>query len=161
MEDDEQKTESVMDSAMREKIAGIRQDFDAFFKQFEETVKYPSLENLKIMRDQVFENGEKEFELGSTLSQIINQCEAVDDDEDEDLFDDDFDWADDQEQFVLIEEAFGLLKDSSELLARLKKYRKHILLELDAHDELPRALSGLHDTLLERLEKIADVQYEF
>lgn len=161
MEDNEEKAQSVMDSALQAKIAGIRRDFDAFFNQFEETVKYPSLENLIKMRDQVFENGEKEFELGTTLSRIINKCQSVEDEEDDDFIDGDFDWADDQELFVLLEEALELLKDSAELLARLKKYRKHILLELDAHDELPRALSGLHDALLERLEKISDVCYEF
>jgi hypothetical protein len=57
-----------------------------------------------------------------------------------------------------LHESLHLSEELLELLNQMKHYRRHILLELDEHEELPRALSGLHDTLLERLEELADVR---
>ncbi len=151
---------TVLVSSLQARIELVRQDVEAFYAAMQEMVKDPTTEKLTQLRDKAFEHAENEFELGSILSRIINQTETVGEDE-IDLEEGDFDWADDQEMFVLLEEALELLKGSAELLARMKKYRKHILLELDEYGELPRALSGLHDALLERLEKLADVRNDF
>ncbi len=163
MEDNQPNREPILDEGLREEMAQIRKRFEAFYQQIEETIQDPSVENLTRMRDQVFENGEKEFELGSLLSRIVHQNQAEEEDflEPDEPADEDMERADDQELYLLIDEAFTLLKDSSDLLVRTKKYRKHILLELDEYGELPRALSGLHDALIEKLEKIVDVTGEF
>ncbi len=163
MEDNQQNSEPILDEGLREEMAQIRKRFEAFYQQIEETIQDPSVENLTRMRDQVFENGEKEFELGSLLSRIVHQNQAEEEDflEPDEPADEDMERADDQELYLLIDEAFTLLKDSSDLLVRTKKYRKHILLELDEYGELPRALAGLHDALIEKLEKIVDVTGEF
>lgn len=160
MEDNKQTPKLVLESSLQERIELVRQDVEAFYAAMQEMVKDPSPEKLAQLRDKAFEHAEDEFELGSILSRMINQKETMDLD-DVDLEEGDFDWADDQEMFVLLEEALELLKSSAELLARMKKYRKHILLELDEYGELPRALSGLHDALLERLEKLVDVRNDF
>ncbi len=151
---------TVLVSSLQARIELVRQDVEAFYAAMQEMVKDPTTEKLTQLRDKAFEHAENEFELGSILSRIINQTESVDE-KGIDLEEGDFDWADDQEMFVLLEEALELLKGSAELLARMKKYRKHILLELDEYGELPRALSGLHAALLERLEKLADVRNDF
>lgn len=160
MEERTKKFETINDPTLQEKVEAIHQVFETFFASMKDMVKDPSVENLEKVRDMVFDNAERQFEFGSVLSRIINQSHSDDDFEVEEE-DADFDWADDQEMFVLLEEALELLKSSAELLARMKKYRKHILLELDEYGELPRALSGLHDALLERLEKLADVRNDF
>jgi hypothetical protein len=164
MDDNQQKTETPQELHLRERILQMRQEFEAFFKQMEETIQDPTVENLTKMRDQVFENGESEFELGSMLSKIISKNQAIEDGENDELDEEgyeDFERAEDLELFVLIEECFTLLQDTSEFVARLKKYQKHILLELEENDELPRALSGLHDALIEKLESLLDVTCEF
>ncbi len=163
MEDNQQNSEPILDEGLREEMAQIRKRFEAFYQQIEETIQDPSVENLTRMRDQVFENGEKEFELGSLLSRIVHQNQTEEEDflQPDEPADEDMERADDQELYLLLDEAFTLLKDSSDLLVRTKKYRKHILLELDEYGELPRALSGLHDALIEKLEKIVDVTGEF
>lgn len=163
MEDNQPNTQPILDEGLREEMVQIRKRFEAFYQQIEETIQDPTIENLTRMRDQVFEHGEKEFELGSLLSKIVHQSQAEDEDflEPDESADEDMERADDQELYLLIDEAFTLLKDSSDLLVRTKKYRKHILLELDEYGELPRALSGLHDALIEKLEKIVDVTGEF
>jgi hypothetical protein len=163
MEDNQPNREPILDEGLREEMAQIRKRFEAFYQQIEETIQDPTVENLTRMRDQVFENGEKEFELGSLLSKIVHQSQAEEEDflEPDEPADEDMERADDQELYLLIDEAFTILKDSSDLLVRTKKYRKHILLELDEYGELPRALSGLHDALIEKLEKIVDVTGEF
>ncbi len=160
MEDNKQFPMTVLDSSLQERIELVRQDVEELYAAMQEMVKDPSPEKLAQLRDKAFEHAEDEFELGFILSRINKQAESSDEDE-IDLEEGDFDWADDQEMFVLLEEALELLKGSAELLARMKKYRKHILLELDEYGELPRALSGLHDALLERLEKLADVRNDF
>ena len=164
MEDNQAKTETPQELHLHEHILKMRQEFEAFFKQMEETIQDPTVENLIKMRDQVFENGELEFELGSMLSKIISKNQVIEDGEEDELEEDgyeDFERAEDLELFVLIEECFKLLQDASDLVARVKKYQKHILLELDENDELPRALSGLHDALIEKLESLLDVTCEF
>ncbi len=163
MEDTQPNTQPILDEGLREEMAQIRKRFEAFYQLIEETIQDPTIEKLTRMRDQVFEHGEKEFELGSLLSKIVHQSQAEEEDflEPDEPADEDMERADDQELYLLIDEAFTLLKDSSDLLVRTKKYRKHILLELDEYGELPRALSGLHDALIEKLEKIVDVTGEF
>jgi len=164
MEDNQPKTETAQEMHLREHIIQMRQEFEAFFKQVEEAIQVPTVENLIKMRDQVFENGESQFALGSMLSKIISKEQAIEDSEEDELDEEeygDFERADDLELFVLIEECFKLLQDSSDLVSRVKKYRRHILLELEENDELPRALSGLHDALIEKLESLLDVTCEF
>lgn len=160
MEDNQQSTNPLLSNSLLEKIAMARQDVEAFYDAMQEMAKDPTPEKIEQLRDKAFEQAENEFELSSILSRIINQTDPLDEEE-SDFDEDDFEWADDQMMFSLIEEAFELLKSSSELLHQMKHYRRHILLELDEHNELPRALSGLHDTLLDRLEKLADVRNDF
>lgn len=163
MEDNQQTLKNVSISSLQERIEQVRQNTEAFFTAIQEMAKDPTTEKLIQLRDRAFEHAENEFEFGSILTRIINQNDALNDenDDDSDLEDEDFEWADDQLMFNLVEEALELLKNCSELLNQMKHYRRHILLELDENDELPRALSGLHDTLLDRLEKLADVRNDF
>jgi hypothetical protein len=160
MEDNQQMLKNVLVSSLQERIEQVRQDTEAFFTAIQEMAKEPTTEKLVQLRDKAFEHAENEFEFGSILTRIINQNASLDDDDSDDEVED-FEWADDQLMFNLVEEALELLKNCSELLNQVKHYRRHILLELDEHDELPRALSGLHDTLLDRLEKLADVRNDF
>ena len=162
MEDNQQTLKNVLVSSLQERIEQVRQDTEAFYAAVQEMAKEPTTEKLIQLRDKAFEHAENEFELGSVLSRILNQNDLPDEDEDDSDFDEeDLEWADDQLMFNLVEEALELLKNCTELLADMKRYRRHILLELDEHNELPRALSGLHDTLLDRLEKLADVRNDF
>jgi hypothetical protein len=160
MEDNQQMLKNVLVSSLQERIEQVRQDTEAFFTAIQEMAKEPKTEKLVQLRDKAFEHAENEFEFGSILTRIINQNDSLDDDDSDDE-DEDFEWADDQLMFNLVEESLELLKNCSELLNQVKHYRRHILLELDEHEELPRALSGLHDTLLDRLEKLADVRNDF
>ena len=157
MEDNQQNVNPLLNSSLQAKIALARRDGEAFYEAMQEMVKDPTTEKIEQLRDKAFEHAENEFELGSILSRIINQNDTLDED-DSDFEDEDFEWADDQLMFNLVDESLHLLKNCSELLNQMKHYRRHILLELDEHEELPRALSGLHDTLLERLEDLADVR---
>lgn len=162
MEDDQQTLKNVLINSLQERIELVRRDTEAFYTAIQEMAKEPTIEELIQLRDKAFEHAENEFELGSVLSRILNQNDSPDKDEDDNDFDEeDLEWADDQLMFNLVDEALELLKNCSELLDQTKHYRRHILLELDEHDELPRALSGLHDTLLERLDKLADVRKDF
>jgi hypothetical protein len=162
MEDNQQTLKNVLVSSLQERIEQVRQDTEAFYNVVQEMAKDPTTEKLIQLRDKAFEHAENEFEFGSILSRIITQNDSLDeDDSDFEDEDEDFEWADDQLMFNLVEEALELLKNCSELLNQIKHYRRHIMLELDEHDELPRALSGLHDTLLDRLEKLADVRNDF
>lgn len=162
MEDDQQTLKNVLINSLQERIELVRRDTEAFYTSIQEMAKEPTIEELIQLRDKAFEHAENEFELGSVLSRILNQNDSPDKDEDDNDFDEeDLEWADDQLMFNLVDEALELFKNCSELLDQTKHYRRHILLELDEHDELPRALSGLHDTLLERLDKLADVRKDF
>jgi hypothetical protein len=157
MTDNQQNVNPLLDSSIQEKIDLVRQNANAFYDAIQAMAENPTTETLVQLRDKAFSHAENEFELGSILNRVINQTGSIDEDGC-DLDGVDYKWADDQMMFGLIEEAFALLKDSSDLLTRMQGYRRHILLELEENDELPRALSGIHDTLLERLEMLGDVR---
>lgn len=160
MEDNQQGPDPELISSLEEKLSKVRKDAEAFYTSLEDMVKDPTKGRIVELRDKAFEHAENEFTLGTILSRIILQSEDYEEEE-SDLTEEDWEWADDQMLIGLIEECFSLFKTTAQLLDQMKDYRRHILLELDENDELPRALSGLHDTLLERLDQLADVRDDF
>ena len=72
MEERTKKFETINDPTLQEKVEAIHQVFETFFASMKDMVKDPSVENLEKVRDMVFDNAERQFEFGSSLSKALD-----------------------------------------------------------------------------------------